>query len=248
MPYIKKELRKEVDTEINSLVSGLKNLIEDNSSIRAGVLNYTITKLIDGLYGPLEKAGYKDYNEAIGMLECCKLEFYRKAAAPYEDLKLRENGAVLDIIHEDKNSRNSCSKENSSKEDDSKDPFYEFVKSKKWLLCGTKLVAPYETAYDVLYLDNQLRIKKGHSGLLFLGAERIVWPTNPGVIFTKEVFTKEIGKNFSFSNEELEEYYNKRLPLLKQVGGGNEELEEYYNKNFPLLKHVGNGVIKTLGE
>ena len=214
MPYIKKELRKEIDNEINNLVSGLKNLIEDNSSIRAGVLNYTITKLIDGLYGPLEKAGYKDYNEAIGMLECCKLEFYRKAAAPYEDLKLRENGAVLDIIHEE-----NYSKENSSKENDSKDPFYEFVKSKKWLLCGSKLVAPYETAYDVLYLDDQLRIKKGHSGLLFLGAERIVWPTKPGVIFTKEVFTKEIGKNFSFSNEDLEEYYNKRLPLLKQVGG-----------------------------
>ena len=91
MPYIKKELRKEIDTEINILVYRLKNLIEDNSSIRAGTLNYTITKLIDGLYGPLEKAGYKDYNEAIGMLECCKLEFYRKAAAPYEDLKLREN-------------------------------------------------------------------------------------------------------------------------------------------------------------
>ena len=248
MPYIKKELREEVDTEINSLVSGLKNLIEDNSSIRAGVLNYTITKLIDGLYGPLEKAGYKDYNEAIGMLECCKLEFYRKAAAPYEDLKLRENGAVLDTILEDEDLRKWCFKENPSEENDSKDPFYEFVKSKKWLLCGTKLVAPYETAYDVLYLDDQLRIKKGHSGLLFLGAERIVWPTKPGVIFTKEVFTKEIGKNFSFSNEELEEYYNKKLPLLKQVGGGNEELEEYYNKNFPLLKQVGNGVIKTLGE
>ena len=243
MPYIKKELREEIDAEINILVYRLKNLIEDNSSIRAGTLNYTITKLIDGLYGPLEKAGYKDYNEAIGMLECCKLEFYRKAAAPYEDLKLRENGAVLDIIHEE-----NYSKENPSEENDSKDPFYEFVKSKKWLLCGSKLVAPYETAYDVLYLDDQLRIKKGYSGLLFLGAERIVWPTNPGVIFTKEVFTKEIGKNFSFSNEELEEYYNKKLPLLKQVGGGNEELEEYYNKNFPLLKQVGNGVIKTLGE
>ena len=80
-----------------------------------------------------------------------------------------------------------------------------------------------------------------------MGAERIVWPTNPGVIFTKEVFTKEIGKNFTFSNEELEEYYNKRLPLLKQVDGGNEELKEYYN-NFPLLKQVGDGIIKTLGE
>ena len=248
MPYIKKELREEIDSEINGLVSSLKNLIENNFSIRAGTLNYTITKLIDGLYGPLEKAGYKDYNEAIGMLECCKLEFYRKAAAPYEDLKLKENGAVLDIVNEDKTPKENPSKEKHPEEENNKDPFYEFVKSKKWLLCGSKLVAPYETAYDVLYLDDQLRIKKGHSGLLFLGAERIVWPTKPGVIFTKEVFTKEIGKNFSFSNEELEEYYNKKLPLLKQVGGGNEELEEYYNKNFPLLKQVGNGVIKTLGE
>ena len=30
------------------------------------------------------------------MLECCKLEFYRKAAAPYEDMKEMQNGKVLD--------------------------------------------------------------------------------------------------------------------------------------------------------
>ena len=256
MPYIKKELRKEVDTEINSLVSGLKNLIEDNSSIRAGVLNYTITKPLPEIY-TLDKVRYSNLNEIIGKFECCKPEFYRRGVVPYENLKLLENGSVLGNVAgltaeyldlnikltaaemdlqesldnikkiKDENFRNSCSKENPSEENDSKDPFYEFVKSKKWLLCGSKLVAPYETAYDVLYLDDQLRIKKGHSGLLFLGAERIVWPTKPGVIFTKEVFTKEIGKNFSFSNEELKGYYNNNLPLLKQVG---------------------NGVIKTLGE
>jgi hypothetical protein len=219
MPYIKKELREEIDAEINILVSRLKNLIEDNPSIRAGTLNYTITKLIDGLYGPLEKAGYKDYNEAIGMLECCKLEFYRKAAAPYEDLKLRENGAVLDIIHKEKDSEENNSKENNSEENDDKDPFYEFVESKKWLLYENLLVAPYRTSYDVLYLDDQLRIKKGYSGILFLGAERFVWAKDPKSIFNKEVFTKEIEKNLSFSNEELEEYFNKKLPLLKQVGG-----------------------------
>ena len=28
------------------------------------------------------------------MLECCKLEYYRKVAAPYEDQKEFENGAV----------------------------------------------------------------------------------------------------------------------------------------------------------
>ena len=277
MPYIKQEQRVQVDAQIKELANSILNTIGDDKTQRAGVLNYTITKLLPEIY-TLDKVRYSDLNEIIGMLECCKHEFYRMGVVPYENLKLLENGSVLGNVAgltaeyldlnikltaaemdlqesldnikkiKDENFRNSCFKENPSEENDSKDPFYEFVKSKKWLLCGSKLVAPYETAYDVLYLDDQLRIKKGHSGLLFLGAERIVWPTKPGVIFTKEVFTKEIGKNFSFSNEELEEYYNKKLPLLKQVGGGNEELEEYYNKNFPLLKQVGNGVIKTLGE
>lgn len=69
---------------------------EFHSGGRAGILNYVITDMLDSCFGPLSDAKYKDYNEAIGMLECCKLEFYRKAAAPYEDLKEKENGKVLD--------------------------------------------------------------------------------------------------------------------------------------------------------
>ena len=98
MPYIKKDLREEIEPELGALVQKLRSMEEFNSNNgRAGVLNYVITYLIDSCYGPLSDAKYKDYNEAIGMLECCKLEFYRKAAAPYEDLKERENGSVLDI-------------------------------------------------------------------------------------------------------------------------------------------------------
>jgi hypothetical protein len=32
--------------------------------------------------------------EAIGALECCKLEFYRRVAVPYEDRKIKSNGDV----------------------------------------------------------------------------------------------------------------------------------------------------------
>lgn len=97
MPYIIKELREQIEPELEALVQKLRRMEEFNSNNgRAGILNYTITSLIDSCYGPLSDAKYKDYNEAIGMLECCKLEFYRKAAAPYEDLKERENGKVLD--------------------------------------------------------------------------------------------------------------------------------------------------------
>ena len=38
------------------------------------------------------EAKYADINELIGALECAKLEFYRRKAAPYEDKKAVENG------------------------------------------------------------------------------------------------------------------------------------------------------------
>lgn len=37
---------------------------------------------------------YADINEAIGALECAKLELYRRIAVPYENRKLAENGDV----------------------------------------------------------------------------------------------------------------------------------------------------------
>lgn len=96
MPYIKQELREALKPELEALKRKLFNLDGFNADGRAGILNYLITDLLDTCYGPLSEAKYKDYNEAIGMLECCKLEFYRKAAAPYEDMKEKQNGSVLD--------------------------------------------------------------------------------------------------------------------------------------------------------
>lgn len=37
---------------------------------------------------------YMDWNEAIGSLECTKLEMYRSQIGPYEQRKLNENGDV----------------------------------------------------------------------------------------------------------------------------------------------------------
>jgi hypothetical protein len=59
-----------------------------------GELNYSITLL---LLEYLEADGgprYADYNEVIGVLECAKLELYRRMVAPYEDRKMKENGDV----------------------------------------------------------------------------------------------------------------------------------------------------------
>ena len=63
----------------------------------AGELNYAITRLIDAYLKFCGGVRYKHINEAVGVLECAKLELYRRIAAPYEDTKIKENGDVYTV-------------------------------------------------------------------------------------------------------------------------------------------------------
>jgi broad-specificity NMP kinase len=60
---------------------------------KAGELNYVLTGVLDSW---LSQVGvrYETINAVIGVLECAKLELYRRLAAPYEDEKIAENGDV----------------------------------------------------------------------------------------------------------------------------------------------------------
>lgn len=61
----------------------------------AGDLNYVITRIVDDYLKDDEGFfTYTHLNEVIGVLECVKLELYRRVAAPYEDRKCAENGDV----------------------------------------------------------------------------------------------------------------------------------------------------------
>ena len=67
----------------------------------AGELNYAITKLCDnfvafrsGTINDMYELRYDNINEVIGALECAKQEFYRRIAAPLENMKIAENGDV----------------------------------------------------------------------------------------------------------------------------------------------------------
>lgn len=59
-----------------------------------GELNYTLADTVDR-YLFRRGVNYKTLNDVIGVLECLKLEVYRRIAAPYEDRKLSENGEVF---------------------------------------------------------------------------------------------------------------------------------------------------------
>lgn len=87
MPYIKKEERKKWENLIREIVEILKKIPQEKVD---GELNYLITSIILNFY----ERRYFDYNRAIGMLECCKQELYRKIVGPYEDEKIKENGEV----------------------------------------------------------------------------------------------------------------------------------------------------------
>lgn len=91
MPYINQDKRHVLDPHIAPLINALRELESDDpSNNMEGNLNYIITVLVKRTMG----AGYRGVNDAVGMLECCKLELYRKVAASYEDQKEFENGAV----------------------------------------------------------------------------------------------------------------------------------------------------------
>lgn len=82
MPYIKENERKKV--------------LGRNPGHRfetPGQLNYFFTWLITE-YIKDRKLSYQTINDIIGALEGAKLEFYRRVAAPYEDIKIKENGDV----------------------------------------------------------------------------------------------------------------------------------------------------------
>ena len=81
------ENRSKYKRVLENLVKILKTLPPEEID---GELNYVITKILKESY-PLR---YFHINKAIGVLECIKLEYYRRVAAPYEDSKIRESGDV----------------------------------------------------------------------------------------------------------------------------------------------------------
>ena len=87
MPYIRPERRTKYERVLGELIGILKSLPVEEVD---GELNYVVTKILKGVY-PLR---YFHLNRAVGVLECIKQEFYRRVAAPYEDVKIKESGDV----------------------------------------------------------------------------------------------------------------------------------------------------------
>lgn len=91
MPYITQCKRDVLNPAIDLLLNALRELESDDpGNDMGGNLNYAFTKILHQCYGKR----YAEMAQAVSVLEMCKLEYYRKVAAPYESQKEFENGSV----------------------------------------------------------------------------------------------------------------------------------------------------------
>lgn len=95
MPYIKQEDRVWLEGPLHRLEHQM-GIMDDKGP---GPLNYIITNLLIEWLG--DNPNYERYNAAIGVLECAKLELYRRQIAPYEDTKIKANGDVYGATEEE---------------------------------------------------------------------------------------------------------------------------------------------------
>ena len=79
MPYIKQERRTDATKKCPET---------------EGELNWAITMLCQDYFGR-KGLNYATINAVVGVLECAKLEIYRRLAANYENKKAEENGDVF---------------------------------------------------------------------------------------------------------------------------------------------------------
>ena len=79
MPYLERGIRE--------------SLAEGRTPKKPGELNYLMSQLVKSFLAE-NGISYTSLNAVVGVLDCLKMEVYRKLAAPYEDDKEIENGSV----------------------------------------------------------------------------------------------------------------------------------------------------------
>jgi len=90
MPYVKQNKRVLFARIIDAVRTQFKGFEKE---IDKGDINYIITCIMKE-YINIKGKSYSTSNDLVGILECAKLELYRRFIAPYEDEKIKENGDV----------------------------------------------------------------------------------------------------------------------------------------------------------
>lgn len=95
MPYIKQEQRELLEATLEELAQTIMadGFQHYETKDLSGRLNYVFTELLARTL-LATNVNYDKLNSAIGLLESCKLELYRRQVANYEQSKIDENGDI----------------------------------------------------------------------------------------------------------------------------------------------------------
>ena len=85
MPYLNERRREDFEPALTNMTLNVTH---------PGDLNYIINVLGRELARTLGD-NYNAHNDVIGAMECAKQEYYRRVVAPYEDIKIEQNGDVF---------------------------------------------------------------------------------------------------------------------------------------------------------
>jgi len=88
VPYIEQIKRDDIEASLRELIEDL-----EAHGMQDGMLNYVFTRILLA-YSAFHGENYLTLQSTIGILECAKLEIYRRKIAPYEDSKRGLNGDV----------------------------------------------------------------------------------------------------------------------------------------------------------
>lgn len=108
MPYIKEENRAQLDYNIERMVESLigniapssdnphpnpykQNITNEELLTICGDINYVFSRIMSAVMG---NVSYPKIAIITGVLENIKQEFYRRVAAPYENIKIQQNGDI----------------------------------------------------------------------------------------------------------------------------------------------------------
>ena len=97
MPYIDSDRRKFLESKT------YKELLNSVMEMEIGDMNFLISNLVWLRF--IKAPSYSTGNAMVGVLECAKLEFYRKQLAELEDRKIQENGPLLFEMNGDTQTR-----------------------------------------------------------------------------------------------------------------------------------------------
>lgn len=91
MPYIREDQRTLMDNALVEIISAVKQTQLENSVLPVGELNYVVSSILANV-GFAHGISYAKCNALVGVLECAKLELYRRVIAPYEAGAIERNG------------------------------------------------------------------------------------------------------------------------------------------------------------